>query len=603
MSTANRMNEMGPVSACRGHGAHRLRVWQMLAALLLTLSWQSAALAQVLEQQIELRPGWNAIHVELTPENNDIAAVFAGLPVASVWQFRPDPDGAQFIRNPADGLENLDGWFGWFPEPRPEAFLSQLFAISANTSYLVRLEGSSTRTLRLRGRPSFRPPQWIADGFTLTGLPVSSTSAPTFADFFSASPAHVGEPIYRLSNSGQWERISAPASTRIEAGRAYWIHTRGNSSYQGRLHLVLEQGQSLEYSAALDESRVVLRNFSGLPGTFQVRRLGSSGMPISYLNEDPETGETGWPDLQQTLLLDAPPAADVFLSLGVRRSLFSADRMEEVLEISDELGQRVLLAVGANTTQPLAQLRAGAAGKGAAPAKSATALAGLWVGNVEITAVSEAQRAGTEPRPVLRPFAQRMILHVDAGGSVRLLKDVIQMWQDGSYRPSSIDPNFREVDQPGRHVLITEPSLIPLYTGPSNRDGQPVGLRVSTVAYDFVGTSLELNGDFGPGGQVSGSLVLPSDLPTNPFLHRYHPDHDNLDPQFLNRVDEAYQVVRNLRFDFVAEDPSGTNPPGWGDRIVGGTFSESISGLHKNPIFLAGRFRFERISAVSTLNQ
>lgn len=568
-----------------------------LVLILFALAWTPAGAAE-LTQTFQLRPGWNAIHVELEPTDKDITQVFGGLPVASVWRYIPNDGGARFIRDPAEGLDNVEGWFAWFPEPRPEAFLSNLFSISANTAYLVRLEGSSSRTLSIRGRPRLTPARWQPDAFNLTGLPVSASAAPTFAEYFSASPAHIGQPIYRLSAAGQWQKVSSPASTTVEPGVAYWIFTRGKSSYQGRLGVVLDQSETLEYSAARDEIRVVLRNLSGLPGSVQIRRLAGDGLPLTYLNEDPETGETGWPDLQQSLVVDVAAGGEAFLTLGLRRTQFSADRMEEVLELSDEHGQRIWLAAGGNTTQPLDLVRS-ARGSSAAAAP----FAGLWVGEMQVQAVSEAQRAGTDPRPVVRPFEQRVLIHVDSSGQARLLKDVIQMWQDGTSRPSAIDPTYNEVDTPGRHVLITDPALVSLYTGPVNRDGRPVGLRFSTVAYDFAGTSIDLEGVFMPGGELSGTLVVGSNLPTNPFLHRYHPDHDNRDAQFLNPVVEAYQVVRSLRLEFQVEDPLGRTPPGWGDSIVGGRFAESITGLHKNPIFTSGQFRLRRVSAVSVLNQ
>src|SRR5690606_28427814 len=120
----------------------------------------------------------------------------------------------------------------------------------------------------------------------------------------------------------------------------------------------------------------------------------------------------------------------------------------------------------------------------------------------------------------------------------RLLKDVIQMWEDGTSVPSSVDPNFNVVDQPGRYVLVTNKDSIGLYTGAANRDGVSVGVRYSTIGYDFEGEMLDFVGTFGTGGEISTAIVLDPDLPTNPFLHRYHPDHDNLDEQFLNPQQE-----------------------------------------------------------------
>ena len=577
----------------------RLRHFACLPLIALALCWAGAAAAATVQQTFTLQPGWNAIHVEVEPEHPEIETVFAGVPVLSVWRFKPDAGGAQFIRDPAEGLENIEGWFGWFPQPRPEAFLSNLFLIDGGTSYLVRVDGGATHQVTLSGKPKFRAPRWQPDAFTLTGLPVTASNGPSFAEYFEASSAHTGQPVYRLAPNGQWQLVTSPASTVIEPGRAYWIRTEGNSSFQGPMQLVLDQGESLEFSAALDEIRVVLRNRSGAAGSFQIQRISNGAMPLQFRNEDPETQEVGWPDLQGTLVLDAPADKDVFLTLAAKRTAFTADRMEEVLAITDENGQRVLLGVGGNTKQPLL----GARIAGGKAVTAVNGFAGLWVGDVLIDSVSQAQTGGTLPTPTNRPFKQRFLIHVNASGEARLLKDVIQMWEEGTMQPSAADPSLQEVDEPGRYVLITDKNLIGLYSGATNVDGASVGIRYSTVAYDFSAPTMAFVGNFGPGSEISASVVVASNLPTNPFLHKYHPDHDNLDANFLNPAAEAYEVVRNIRFGFVAEDPSGGAVPGWGDSLVGGTFSESITGLHKNPIFTSGQFRLRRVSAVPVLNQ
>jgi hypothetical protein len=576
---------------------------RLLALLLTLLAVASPTQAASYQQTITLQPGWNAVYLEVDPELRDLDAVFSGIPVASVWRWMPSRGEARFIRDPAEGLENLEGWFGWFPEPRPEAFLSSLFRLEGGTAYLIRISGSQSHQLVVTGRPRFRPPRWELNAFTLTGLPVDPAQPPTFAEFFSASPAHQGQPVFRLGSDGRWQEVTAPASTTIRSGEAYWIWTSGRSRYQGRLHVILEQGDSIEYANALDEVRVVLRNRSGTNGSFLVERLGTQPMPLRYRIEDPETGEIGWPDLQQNLLLDAPSGSDIFLTLAIQRGAFAVPRMDEILSIRDEHGQRVLLYVAGNAVPGI-----GVAANGGAPAQLGAksglgGFAGLWIGEVAVDRVSEAQQAGVVPTPTGGEFLQRFIIHVDTAGQARLLKDVIQMWQDGVPVPSVEVPGYYEVGEPGRFVLLTDKGLIGLYSGAGMRGGEPVGVRFSTVAYDFPGDSLEMNGQFGPGGQLSATLVVEPDLPTNPFLHRYHPDHDNLDEQFLNFKLEAYQVVRNMTLEFAFEDPLGREPPGWGHSLVGGSFSESITGLHKHTIFTAGQFRLRRISAVAVLNQ
>jgi hypothetical protein len=575
----------------------------IISIVLLLASASVAAQIAEHEQLVELRPGWNAIHVEVEPTEDRIDAVFADIPVASVWRWIPQQAGARFIEDPAEGLQNIEGWFAWFPETRPEALLTNLFRLDANTAYLVHVEGTQSHQVTLRGRPELVPIRWQTDAFTLTGLPVALSNPPTFAEFFANSAAHQGQPIYRLDDDGRWQVVD-PASDVTRAGEAYWIFTEGNSRYQGRLNVVLEQGESLEYAAALDQIRIVLRNRSTLPGSFQIRRLNGATMPLSFRYEDPETGDVGWPTVPETLVLNVPERDDVFLTLGILRREFSASRMEQILEITDELGERVVLHAGGNTVRPfVAPTRSPGTTATAVRNPAGPDLAGLWIGEVEVDAVSESQQAGVTPTPAPQTFAQRFLIHVDTAGQVRLLKDVIQMWEEGTLVPSDEDPSLQEIDQPGRYVLLTDPALINLYTGAVNRAGTSVGQRYSTVAYDFQSDTQLFDGEFGPGNQISTTLVVAPDLPTNPFLHRYHPDHDNLDPQYLPGQTEAYQVVREMRLIFTVEDPLGRTPPGWGNTLVGGFFEESITGLHKNTIFTSGQFRLRRISAVPVLNQ
>ena len=589
-----------------------IRFKMRLSVSLLVLLVSAGALAQVAtyQQVIDLKPGWNAIHVQVEPEDNRMAAVFADVPVASAWRWIPTGNGARFIEDPAEGLQNIEGWFAWFPEPRPEAFLSNLFRINANTSYLVRVEGSQTHTITLAGRPEFVPLGWQTNAFTLTGLPVAESNPPTFGEFFAGSPAHRDQPVYRLDDDGRWRPVNA-ASTPIDPGEAYWVFTEGNSAFQGSMGVVLDRGESLEFGAVLEEYRVVLRNFTELPGSFRIRRFVADGLPLAFEFEDPETGDTSWPNLPDTLTLPAEAGADVFVQLGVVRRNFSASRMEQILEITDEFGGRILLHAGANSLQPLA---AGVAqsgvqsGRGSASVKmedpsAAGPLPGLWIGNIEIDGVSEAQFAGTVPMMADQPFTQRIIMHVDAGGQVRLLKDVIQMWQEGTTRPSADDPTFNETDVPGRFVLITDPSLIGLFSGATVRSGEPVGVRFSTVSYDFPGNSQLMTGAFRGGEAVEVTLVIAPELPTNPFLHRFHPDHDNKDERFTSFRQEALQVTREMSFEFAVDPPDGTPVPGWGETLVGGVFTEAVIGLHKNPIFASGSFQLRRVTNTPVLNQ
>ncbi len=224
-----------------------------------------------------------------------------------------------------------------------------------------------------------------------------------------------------------------------------------------------------------------------------------------------------------------------------------------------------------------------------------------------INAVSEAQARFTAPNPTPtltgEAFRMRILLHVDAVGQVKLLKEVIRMWKDGTYKPDPVDPTLQVVDVPGYFVLLTDEAEIPNYSGAVLRDGVPVGMRLSTVAYDFDTNDADMTGTFDPAtGSLTITLTLDKDAPTNPFKHQYHPDHDNLDAQYVSAVDEAFTVQRAITLTFDATHPAVRAPPGWGDSEAGGTYAETITGLHASAINIAGIFLLRRVSEITELN-
>jgi hypothetical protein len=207
---------------------------------------------------------------------------------------------------------------------------------------------------------------------------------------------------------------------------------------------------------------------------------------------------------------------------------------------------------------------------------------------------------------------------VDASGQVRLLKSVVMMWQDGTLVPDPENPGFQTVGTPGRYVLLTDDSLIPGYSGASLRDGDPVGFRVSAVTYDFdepaagtgqVKNTLKMTGGFDVGQTLAAELVVSPNHPTNPFLHRYHPDHDNLDPHGValpSGQEEAFGFTRSLELSIAATDPlatDGVDRFDWKISRLEGAYRDTIVGIHKNSIVVSGTFTLQLASSVDVLNQ
>jgi hypothetical protein len=195
-----------------------------------------------------------------------------------------------------------------------------------------------------------------------------------------------------------------------------------------------------------------------------------------------------------------------------------------------------------------------------------------------------------------------LIVHVDSSGAARLLQKVVLAWTNGVYTTNA--QGYVQTASPGHFALITDESFLMQFSGSSLRDGTVSGRRYSSAAFSFRDPILMSGtGAFGAtNATFSCTVPLGFDDPLNPFKHRYHPDHNNLDDTYTVSVRECPDVTRQVSLQFSAQDTENTTLAGWGDNEVGGIYSETITGLHKNPIVAQGYFWLYRASTVDVLN-
>ena len=65
---------------------------------------------------------------------------------------------------------------------------------------------------------------------------------------------------------------------------------------------------------------------------------------------------------------------------------------------------------------------------------------------------------------------------------------------------------------------------------------------------------------------------------------------------------ESSSVNRDISLQFTAVDPDNLSQAGWGDNQLGGIYSETMTGLHKDPLRIEGTFRLHRASRIGVLN-
>jgi hypothetical protein len=565
-----------------------------IALLVLALVVETSA--QSVTQTFQLRNGWNSIWLEVEPTNAEIETVFAGLPLASVWTFVPRQSTVEFIQDQSEDLFNQPGWLPHFPPQRAEAFLTKLYTVNALKAYLVKLT-NGPRTLTVTGRPVVREVKWVPDSFNLRGFPVNPSMLPTFNTFFGPSAAHAGQRIYQLRDNGQWALV-APGDV-MKHGEAYWVFCRGASKFPGPLGLELDFGEGLHYGSVLTElvPRVINHASTGATVCWS-DLLNGINNPLS--SQAFASNRLSWVRLPAPycFTIDAGEERDV--RLAMRRVDFSGTSFVSILEVKDAIGTRYLVPVTAQKLLAARPSLTSAAGVG-------NPLAGLWVGSASVSNVNEVN--SSQPAsltPTRSSFDLRLLIHVDANGQARLLKEVIQMWQNGT--TTNNGNGLAVTDKAGRFVLLTDDSLIPQFRGASLRDGTPVGRRLSTASFDFTNgalNALPMNGGFAINNTNRCMIVLEPNFSTNPFKHRFHPDHDNLDARYASYREEAYRITRSIELRYGPTDPAGPANASldYGYNVLGGVFHESITGLHRANIVAEGTFRLTRVSNSPVLNQ
>jgi len=244
-------------------------------------------------QVIDLRPGWNAVYLEVDPVATAPADVFGSLPIDVVATYTEASSGSQYVKNPTVNMLQSYGWAVWYAPARSDAFLSNLFGILGSKSYLILARTNAT--LSVTGIPAYIATAWQPNAYTLVGFNLVPSAEPTFAQFFRGSTAHRHNRIYRMVD-GVWRQVVNPAGTTMRAGEAYWIYSDGRSDYNGPLDVSTGTRFGVMLDAA-SGSQVIFRNRTDHPIAFTVDHLAAPSQPIPLSTPvsavDQSTGDTG----------------------------------------------------------------------------------------------------------------------------------------------------------------------------------------------------------------------------------------------------------------------------------------------------------------------
>jgi len=593
---------------------HQNRLYLVLLSALLWVVCLPA-LGQWRTETFELKAGWQAIYLKVDPGlDTNIGVTLAAFPdVEEVWRWNPSGLDARIFDDPQNPVTGPE-WQIW---KGTNLAASTLHVWYPNSGYLVKVaDGAADFQLSIKGAVTSPDTRWRTDGLNLLGFPSNPTTPPTVENYFAPGLINPETQIFGYVGgdlvSEQNPALLTPRFATIKRGVAYWVRTEKYADYDGPLRVRAAIGEGLDFGSNRTVVRVILTNRDDDPMTAVLMPVASepapgtnavpAAVPLTFGIDT--NGVTNFEPFGGQRLISLQPGETLGVSIGMDRIAAAGgnigDLLQSLMKVTDAGG----------LTEFYLPVRGEVVGLG-----------GLWAGKAEITRVQNQlqffekdpvtgaylsatnQTSNHVPQyiPILtngnalvetninrtaQTFPLNLILHVDANAIPRLL---------GSVYYGIIAEGTNNVPIAG--LSLGQGALMDKYLKSA--------VRMSAVHYP-IRMNLPMDqgdGVIGVGTRVRGQVGLAPGDSNNPFIHTYHPDHDNLDARFEKKLPEgveSHQIDRTIELIFDM-DAGGVTDPAWGSSLLTGTYTETIAGIHKNPIAISGIFAIRRVTDISTL--
>jgi hypothetical protein len=551
-----------------------------LAAFCLSLCFGTAN-AQWQTTNYTLRGGWSSIYLSGDAKYDSLENIFPDS-VTEVWRWNPNPTQVQFTESsliPSAGTSEWTVWRRGFPAD------SKLTQLSGQTAYLVKSTGAAgtTRTVAIKQSPFLPSSAWVRNGANLMGFPTygSGASFPSIATYFSTFPAAIAAnaKIYKYVGGelgpGNPMQVFSNANEKLDRTQAYWFSAKVVENFYAPLEINLSNSSGLDFGRTGSTVTLRVRNrstevvnvtFAPVDSEDSPETETTIAGPVPLTRRIFNSGTASWDEVPLAAAFSETiaPQSTLELSFGLDRGSLDGDLeslFASLLRVTDS----------GNLMDVYLPVRAQPA-----------SMAGLWIGDIKLTAV-ESKVAGSSGNTTPQSFPLRTLIHVSNNGTAKLLSQVF-------LGRLAVAPNDDGVCT--REALLKQ-----------DEKAKAHRLVAAHLPLDQVITG---SGGVEMGGTLTCTVGIPYNDPTNPFVHQYHPDHDNKDARQrpVGPGVESYDVTRTCTFTFTPAPPAGsTTSAGWGSSVIGGTYTESISGVHKTPIIVSGTFELNRASEIGILSE
>jgi hypothetical protein len=298
---------------------------KIILTLLFIASYLPAQATQI-PQTIPLTKGWNAIFITISPPQPDPNLLFQNLPINQVFTYHPQKSSVQFIQEPDEIDIKQTGWSRWVPSDQPDAFLNSIFQILAGQAYLI--HSTQDYTWTFTGKPIYKKHIWQPNSFNLKGFYVNPDQPPTFASYFEDSTAHSQTVVYSLMNN-HWQQLTDLETNLIDSGKAYWIYSKGGSTFNGPLNIDLST--ALKFNIENQTEKISFDNLTQNSLEITIEHINHHQCPF-YL-----TDQRYYQPIT-TISKNILPKSKETINIGIRSGEISASLCESVLKVFDDAG-------------------------------------------------------------------------------------------------------------------------------------------------------------------------------------------------------------------------------------------------------------------------
>lgn len=570
----------------------------------LLLTGALAARAQWVSQSFALKAGWNAVylHVDASYDTlENLVAADSGNPILEIWRWSPAVSTAQFITSPQEPTSDNAQWTSW---ARAASADSQLQRLIGNNTYLVRIPSNvASYAWSVKGKPLAPAYEWTTSGLNFLGFPSVTGTPPTFDTFLSKCTALQGAEIYYYPGgdlgTGNPARLYATRTYKVTRGQAFWL--RAGTTYNRYF---------APFEISLTGSGVDFGS-QGSTASLRLRNLTSGALTVSLqlaASEAPPSGQTPIAATPPLLVRGAQNLTNLTygctaLSVGASRTWaltaagLSGSEAEIVLGLNRSAvtnGAGALLAGVLRLTDSLGHSRIDLPVAATVGAKS-----GLWVGEARVSQVGQ----------YLVSYAHGSASPLIVTNGTSVTTNNLTVSSNGTYVVSNVNTNLGAVPAayPLR-LIVHNPASGPavllqqVYCGRDAATNSIVATAQSALDPAQFASARRISAIHLPwsaanaGWPFSGNLadntllavtVADSykDRASNPFLHGYHPDHDDLDSSFVNELpqgSESYTIQRELTL-------APTTPASDFASLTAG--NQTLSGVYLETVRLLGLAR------------